>query len=133
CVEHRALQPSDAESRSHGREAAGRRAQGAHFQGERRASGSVSMAKDKDHKAEAKGKSEQKAPQKTAQPQAKAQPKKEPNAAPAPKADEPKIPAPPARLAVYYREKGVRELTQKCGYKSAMQVPRLRQITLNIG
>ena len=30
------------------------------------------MAKDKDHKPEAKGKGEQKAPQKTAQPQAKA-------------------------------------------------------------
>jgi len=93
------------------------------------------MAKDKDQKAEAKGKGEQKASQKAApQPQAKAQPKKEaPKAAPAPKRDEPKIPAPPARLAVYYREKVVPELTQKFGYKSVMEVPRLRKITLNMG
>jgi large subunit ribosomal protein L5 len=92
------------------------------------------MAKDKDQKPEAKGKGEQKPPQKAAQLQAKAQPKKEaPKAAPLPKTDEPKIPAPPARLAVYYREKVVPELTQKFGYKSAMQVPRLRKITLNMG
>jgi large subunit ribosomal protein L5 len=98
------------------------------------------MAKDKDEKRQdakkhdAKPKHEQKgAPQKAA-PQAKAQPKKEAPKKEAPaKADEPKMPAPPARLAVYYREKVVPELTQKFGYKSVMQVPRLKKITVNMG
>jgi large subunit ribosomal protein L5 len=95
------------------------------------------MAKDKDQKQDAKPKQQggEKGAQKPApQAQAKQQPKKDaPKAAPAPKADAPKIPAPPARLAQYYREKVVPELTQKFGYKSAMQVPRLRKITLNMG
>jgi large subunit ribosomal protein L5 len=41
--------------------------------------------------------------------------------------------APPARLQVYYREKVVPDLVKKFGYKSVMQVPRLRKITLNMG
>src|SRR2546425_8852701 len=60
------------------------------------------------------------------------QPKKE--AAPAPKkSDAPELPAPPARLAVYYKNKVVPELMQKFGYKTVMQVPRLRKITVNMG
>src|SRR6266550_6769405 len=51
----------------------------------------------------------------------------------APKSDAPQLPAPPARLATYYREKVVPELTQKFGYKTVMQVPRLKKITLNMG
>ena len=38
-----------------------------------------------------------------------------------------------ARLQQHYREKVVAELTKKFGYKSAMQVPRLTKITLNMG
>ena len=38
-----------------------------------------------------------------------------------------------ARLQKYYREKIVAELTEKFGYKSPMQVPRLTKITLNMG
>ena len=38
-----------------------------------------------------------------------------------------------ARLQQIYREKIVPELTQKFGYKSPMQVPRLTKITLNMG
>ena len=38
-----------------------------------------------------------------------------------------------ARLQAVYREKIVPELTQKFGYKSTMQVPRLTKITLNMG
>ena len=95
------------------------------------------MAKDKDQKAEAKGKGEAKPQQKPAQQQqqAKAQPKKEAQkpAAAAPKEKAPELPAPPPRLAQYYREKVVPELTQKFGYKSIMQVPRIRKITLNMG
>ena len=38
-----------------------------------------------------------------------------------------------ARLQAVYREKIVPELTEKFGYKSPMQVPRLSKITLNMG
>src|SRR5256885_9637386 len=43
------------------------------------------------------------------------------------------LPAPPARLQEFYREKIVPELVKKFGYKSVMQVPRLTKITLNMG
>jgi len=49
------------------------------------------------------------------------------------KATKPALPAPPARLHKFYREKVVPDLMQKFGYKSVMQVPRLRKITLNMG
>jgi large subunit ribosomal protein L5 len=59
-------------------------------------------------------------------------PKKE--AAPAPKkSDAPELPAPPARLATYYKDKVVPDLMQKFGYKTVMEVPRLRKITVNMG
>ena len=38
-----------------------------------------------------------------------------------------------ARLQQHYREKIAPELTEKFGYKSPMQVPRLTKITLNMG
>ena len=41
--------------------------------------------------------------------------------------------APPARLQVYYRENVVPDLIKKFGYRSVMQVPRIRKITLNMG
>jgi large subunit ribosomal protein L5 len=54
--------------------------------------------------------------------------------APAPaKESGPKIPAPPARLAIQYREKVVPDLMKKFGYKSVMQVPRVKKITINMG
>ncbi|HET9734300.1 MAG TPA: 50S ribosomal protein L5 [Burkholderiales bacterium] len=40
---------------------------------------------------------------------------------------------PPARLAAHYREKVVPELVKKFGYKTTMQVPRIRKITINMG
>jgi large subunit ribosomal protein L5 len=58
-------------------------------------------------------------------------PKKE--AAPAKKEAAPELPAPPARLSKYYKEKVVPDLMQKFGYKTVMQVPRLRKITVNMG
>ena len=90
------------------------------------------MAKEKDSK-EAKPKHEAKAPQPPKQaPKKEAQPaKKAPEAAAKPAV--PEVPPPPARLAQYYREKVVPELTQKFGYRTVMQVPRLRKITLNMG
>jgi large subunit ribosomal protein L5 len=45
----------------------------------------------------------------------------------------PALPVPPARLAIYYREKVMPELVSKFGYKTNMQVPRIRKITLNMG
>jgi large subunit ribosomal protein L5 len=91
------------------------------------------MAKEKDSK-EGKQKQEQKPPQAQKQaPKKEAQQKKAqaPEAAARPAA--PEVPAPPARLAVFYREKVVPDLIQKFGYKTVMQVPRLRKITLNMG
>ena len=87
------------------------------------------MAKEdkaKQDKAERKqpAQAQQKSPKKE-----KASPKVEA----APKSDAPAIPAPPARLATYYREKVVPDLMKKYGYKTVMQVPRLRKITLNMG
>ena len=88
------------------------------------------MAKDD----KAKHDKPEKKPAPAAQQQAK--PKRE---APKKGADAPKVatgpqePAPPARLAQHYREKVVPELMQKFGYKTVMQVPRLRKITINMG
>ena len=52
---------------------------------------------------------------------------------PADKPARPALPVPPARLAQHYREKVVPELVQKFGYKTTMQVPRIRKITINMG
>jgi len=90
------------------------------------------MAKEKAEKSqrqEAKPKQEQK-PAQPKQPKKEAAPRKE---APAPRTDVPEMPAPPARLALYYKEKVVPDLIQKFGYKTVMQVPRLRKITINMG
>ena len=38
-----------------------------------------------------------------------------------------------ARLQEFYQEKVVADLTEKFGYKSPMQVPRMTKITLNMG
>ncbi|MEP7283715.1 MAG: 50S ribosomal protein L5 [Rubrivivax sp.] len=38
-----------------------------------------------------------------------------------------------ARLQSYYRDTVVKDLMEKFGYKSVMQVPRLEKITLNMG
>jgi large subunit ribosomal protein L5 len=43
------------------------------------------------------------------------------------------VPVPPARLQLFYRDKVVPELMKKFGYKSVMQVPRIKKITLNMG
>ena len=87
------------------------------------------MAKPEQSKKEAKPEKKQ-APQVPQQKKESQQPKKD--AAPA-KPAAPEGPPPPARLAVYYREKVVPELMQKRGYKTLMQVPRIRKITLNMG
>jgi large subunit ribosomal protein L5 len=80
-------------------------------------------------------KSKQDKPERKAAPPQAQKPKKD---APAPKKEAvkpaaPEQPAPPARLGQYYREKVVPDLMQKFGYKTVMQVPRLRKITINMG
>lgn len=90
------------------------------------------MAKDKTaktEKTEKPARAQERPVEKPAKaPKAEARPAEKP-ARPA----RPTLPVPPARLAIYYREKVVPELVQKYGYKTAMQVPRIRKITLNMG
>src|SRR5262245_37976341 len=92
------------------------------------------MAKDDKSKQD---KGADKAEKKAApQQQQQAKPKREQakKEAAAPKiASGPELPAPPARLATHYREKVVPELMQKHGYKTVMQVPRIKKITINMG
>jgi len=86
------------------------------------------MAKPEKPKQEAKPEKKP-APQQAPKPKKEAQaPKKE-----APKSTAPELPAPPARLAVHYRDKVVPDLMQKHGYKTVMQVPRIKKITINMG
>ena len=90
------------------------------------------MAKSDKPKQDAKPPKDKKPaapPPQAAKPKKEAQaPKKE-----APAAAAPEVPAPPARLAVHYRERVVPELMQKHGYKTVMQVPRIKKITINMG
>ena len=82
----------------------------------------------------AKDEKQDKAAKPAAQPQQKAKPQAgAPKGKPAPVEAGPRLPTPPARLALYYREKVVPDLMQKFGYKTVMQVPRIRKITLNMG
>jgi len=66
-------------------------------------------------------------------PKAAAEKKGRASASAAPVETGPQQPAPPARLSVHYREKVVPDLMKKFGYKTTMQVPRIRKITLNMG
>ena len=93
------------------------------------------MAKEKEKQAKDKqakdkqAKQEQKPAAAKKEAAKKEAPRKE---APA-RSEGPQLPAPPARLAVHYREKVVPDLMQQFGYKTVMQVPRIRKITLNMG
>jgi large subunit ribosomal protein L5 len=87
--------------------------------------------KDKDKDKEAKPK-QQEAQQQPKAARKEGQSKKA--AAPGPAVDTgPRIPAPPARLAIQYRDKIVPDLMKKFGYTTVMQVPRIKKITLNMG
>ena len=95
------------------------------------------MAKDKDEKSQ-KPKQEKPAqpkqqPKKEGAPKKDAAPGKKDAAAAAKAEAAPELPAPPARLAKFYKDKVVPDLMQKFGYKTMMQVPRLRKITVNMG
>ena len=92
------------------------------------------MAKEEKSKQDRKGDKGEKGEQAPKQ-QPKAAPKREAKKeSAAPKvATGPQEPAPPARLASFYKDKVVPELMTKFGYKTVMQVPRLRKITINLG
>jgi len=47
--------------------------------------------------------------------------------------DAPKQPAPPARLADFYKEKVVPQLKEKFGYTNVFEVPRLEKIVVSMG
>jgi large subunit ribosomal protein L5 len=87
------------------------------------------MAKDKSPKSEKPARAQE---QPAAKPAKAAKAEAKPVEKPA-KPARPALPVPPARLAAHYREKVVPELVQKFGYKTSMQVPRIRKITLNMG
>ena len=90
------------------------------------------MAKDKNPRSDQPARGQDRPADKPAKapkaPTAEAKPAEKP-ARPA----QPALPVPPARLAIYYREKVVPELVKKFGYKTGMQVPRIDKITLNMG
>ena len=89
------------------------------------------MAKNKDKDKEKDAKPKQEAQQQPKAPRKEQQAKK---AAPGPAVDTgPKVPAPPARLAIQYRDKIVPDLMKKFGYTTVMQVPRIKKITINMG
>jgi large subunit ribosomal protein L5 len=90
------------------------------------------MAKEKEKNAPQQQK---KGPPPGNQPQPKKQ-QAQAKGAPAPKPardEAPSVPPPPPRLRTYYRETVVPDLMKKFGYKTVMQVPRVKKITLNMG
>jgi len=61
------------------------------------------------------------------------QPGPEGKEAPAQKERKPERPAPVPRLQILFRDTVVKQLMEQFGYKSAMQVPRIEKIVLNMG
>jgi large subunit ribosomal protein L5 len=47
--------------------------------------------------------------------------------------ERPSGPKEPARLQTFYREQVMKQLTEQFGYKSAMEVPRIEKIVVNMG
>ena len=87
------------------------------------------MAKEKTPKTEKRAKAQERPAKADARAErAEAKPAEKPA-----KPSRPALPVPPARLAIHYHEKVVPELVKKFGYKTTMQVPRIRKITLNMG
>ena len=87
------------------------------------------MSADKDTKKTKPAKETKAAPVK----KAAKEPKGAAAANAAPKQGKPDRPTVPARLGVYYKDTVAKELAQKFGYKSPMQVPRIQKIVLNMG
>ena len=93
------------------------------------------MSADKDTKKAKPAKSTKPAKETKAAPVKKAakEPKGTAAANAAPKQGKPDRPTAPARLGIYYKDTVAKELAQKFGYKSPMQVPRIQKIVLNMG
>jgi large subunit ribosomal protein L5 len=74
-------------------------------------------------------------PQKPARerPQQRGEPAPAPREEREPREQRPQRPAPVPRLQTYYRETVVKELMQSRGYRTAMAVPRIEKIVLNMG
>jgi large subunit ribosomal protein L5 len=93
------------------------------------------MAKDKSEKDDKKGakdaKPAGKPPALDAKPAKEA--KKPKDAKPAKPAEKEAAPTQPPRLQVQYRDAIVPALMKQFGYKTSMQVPRIKKITLNMG
>ena len=87
------------------------------------------MAKDKDK--DAKPKKQEAQPQQ--QPKAPKKEQQSRKAVAPPIESGPRQPAPPARLAIQYRDKIVPDLMKKFGYTTVMQVPRIKKIVINMG
>src|SRR5687767_8639186 len=107
----------------------------------------MSAAKSRDGK-DAKETKDAKAPKEARQPKEGRQPAsgqegkkpprgapKQPEAkeAPEPKEKRPERPAPVPRLQIHYREVVIKQLMEQFSYKTAMQVPRIDKIVLNMG
>jgi len=60
-------------------------------------------------------------------------PRPEAKEAPEPREKRPERPAPVPRLQIHYREVVIKQLMEQFSYKSAMQVPRIKKIVLNMG
>jgi large subunit ribosomal protein L5 len=96
-------------------------------------------ARDAGGQKDAKGTKEARPPkeaQQPAPPREGRQPRPEAREAAAPKEQKerkPERPAPVPRLQILYREAVVKQLMEQFGYKTAMQVPRLEKIVLNMG
>jgi large subunit ribosomal protein L5 len=100
----------------------------------RDAKGQQKEAKGGAKEARAPKEGRQPAPEQEGKGQRGAKPEaKEAPAAKEQKAREPERPAPVPRLQIHYRETVVKQLMEQFGYKSAMQVPRIEKIVLNMG
>jgi large subunit ribosomal protein L5 len=95
---------------------------------------------EKDAKKAKGGGKDAKGPKEGQQPKQPKQGKQGKQAAPEAKAsaaeardEKPAGPAAPARLQVFYREQVAKDLRQQFNYKSAMEVPRIDKIVLNMG
>jgi large subunit ribosomal protein L5 len=95
---------------------------------------------EKDAKKAKGGGKDAKGPKEGQQPKQPKQGKQGKQGAPEAKASAPEVrdekpapPAGPARLQVFYREQVAKDLRQQFNYKSAMEVPRIEKIVLNMG
>jgi len=104
--------------------------------------GDPKAARDAKGQKDAKGGKEARPPRDAQQqpaPKEAKQPRPEAKEAPAPreqkeqKERKPERPAPVPRLQTLYRDTVVKQLMEQFGYKTAMQVPRIQKIVLNMG